>query len=177
MAAPHSPAMTGRVARIVLACVMGAGTLVAAARLGAQSLWIDEAITLVPVTGARDAADLVTRVRAIDTQPPASHELLYALRDLLPHGEFGWRLPSLLAVEAGVLLLALVGGRLYGPAGLLFTGLCAQASPFLLFYAMEARNYALWFLAVAAAAYSMTGCLQAIAARSPGRIVVLWTLA
>jgi len=169
--------MTSRFARIALACIMGAGTFIIGARLGAQSLWIDEAITLVPVTEARDAADLVTRVRAIDTQPPASHALLYALRELLPRGEFGWRLPSLLAVEVGVLLLALVGGRLYGPAGLLFTGLCAQVSPFLLFYAMEARNYALWFLAVAAAAWSMTGCLQAIGARSPGRTVAFWTVA
>jgi mannosyltransferase len=156
---------------------MAAATLVIGARLRAQSLWIDEAITLVPVTQARDVTDLVTRVRAIDTQPPASHALLYALRARLPRDEFGWRLPSLLAVEAGVLLLALLGGRLYGPTGLFFTGLGAQLSPFLLFYAMEARNYALWFFAIAAAAWAMTGCLQAILARSPWSVAVPWGVA
>ena len=168
--------MTRRSAAAGLVLVLAAGGLVTALRLGAQSFWIDEAITLVPVTQARDAADLLARVRTIDTQPPASHALLYSLRRLLPHDEFGWRLPSFLAVEAGVLLLALLGGRLYGAAGLFWTGLGAQISPYLLFYAMEARNYALWFLALALAAYAMTRCLQAIAARDPVPSVATWAV-
>ncbi|HET8947808.1 MAG TPA: hypothetical protein VFQ07_12570 [Candidatus Polarisedimenticolia bacterium] len=173
--------MTRRGAAFGLAFVLAAGTLVTGARLGAQSFWIDEAITLVPVTQAQNTADLVARVRVIDTQPPASHAVLFFLRGLLPHDEFGWRLPSLLAVEAGVLLLALLGGRLFGAAGLFWTGLCAQISPYLLFYAMEARNYALWFLAVALAGYAMTRCLQAIAAgRPPAEVAIaaaLWAAA
>jgi uncharacterized membrane protein len=168
--------MTARGARAGLILALAGGALVAAARLGSQSLWIDEAITLVPVTSANDAADLLVRVRTLDTQPPASHALLFALRPVLPANEFGWRLPSLLAVEAGVLLLALLGGRLFGPSGVLWTGVCAQVSPYLLFYAMEARNYALWFFAVAAAAYAMTRFVQAIGAGAPARAVALWAI-
>jgi hypothetical protein len=169
--------MTRRGAVVGLALVLTAGTLLAGARLSSQSFWIDEAITLVPVTQAQDAADLVARVRAIDTQPPASHAALFFLRGVLPHDEFGWRLPSLLAVEAGVLLLALLGGRLFGAAGLFWTGLCAQISPYLLFYAMEARNYALWFFAVALGAYAMTRCLEAIASRRPAADAAVWAAA
>jgi len=162
---------------LLLAVVLAAAGTLVAARLGAQSLWIDEAITLVPVTAADGPADLVARVRRLDSQPPASHLLLYALRDLLPQDEVGWRLPSLLAAEIGILLLALTSGRLLGPFGLLAAGVCAQASPYLLFYAMEARNYALWFLAVAASTYALTRCLEAIAAHRPAREVAPWAAA
>jgi len=173
----RTPRLSRRVALAVLLAALGAATLLAGSRLRAQSLWIDEAITLVPVTAAGGPADLITRVRRLDTQPPASHLLLYAVRDLLPRDEIGWRLPSLLAAEAGILMLALLAGRLLGPAGLLAAGLCAQVSPYLLFYATEARNYALWFLAVAAAAYAMTRCLEAIAARRPPGAIAGWAAA
>ena len=174
---PGTPRPSHSTALAVLLAALGAATLLAGSRLRAQSLWIDEAITLVPVTAAEGPADLITRVRRIDTQPPASHLLLYAVRDLLPRDEVGWRLPSLLAAEAGILMLALLAGRLLGAAGLLAAGLCAQASPYLLFYATEARNYALWFLAVATAAYAMTRCLQAIAAHRPPGAIAGWAAA
>ena len=166
--------MTRTRALLFLAMVLAAAGTLIATRLSSQSLWIDEAITLVPVTSAEGPADLVARVRRLDTQPPASHLLLYGLRDLLPRDEFGWRLPSLVAAEIGILLLALTAGRLLGPGGLLAAGLGAQVSPYLLFYAMEARNYALWLLAIAAAAYAMTRCLESIAAARPSREVAGW---
>lgn len=166
-----------RAALALLLAALAAASVLIGARLGAQSLWIDEAITLVPVTVAEGTADLIARVRRLDTQPPASHLLLYGVRDLLPRDEIGWRLPSLLAAEAGILLLALLAGRLLGPAGLLATGLCAQASPYLLFYATEARNYALWFFAIAAAAYAMTRAIEAIAARRPPGAIAFWAAA
>lgn len=143
------------------ALILLAGGLLILSRLASQSLWVDEGLTVIAVRDAAGVHDLLDRVRALDTQPPASHLVLYALRGLLPGGELGWRLPSLLLAEAAIALLGLAAARRFGwPIALLATG-AAQASPFVAFYAMEARGYALWLLACCAALYAMTRWLAA----------------
>ena len=110
--------MTGdlpaRRAHLLLAAIVGAGTVLIGSRLGTQSLWMDEGFTVIPVVEASGVPDLLARVGAEDTQPPASHLLLYALRAVLPPGERGWRLPALLAFEIGVLLVHATVARLWG---------------------------------------------------------------
>jgi uncharacterized membrane protein len=154
-------ASSSRPRAAVLALILLAGSLLILPRLAAQSLWVDEGLTVIAVVDAAGVHDLFERVSALDTQPPASHLLLYALRGLLPGDEFGWRLPSLLLTEAAIALLALAVVRRFGwPIALLAAG-AAQVSPFVVFYAMEARGYALWLLACCAALYAMTRWLEA----------------
>jgi len=114
---------------------------------------MDEGYTVIPVVQARGVSDLVSLVRRFDTQPPGSHVVLLLLRRVLPATDFGFRLPSLLAAEAGLLLLYGGLSRIWGSAAALLAVALAQFSPFLGFYAMEARNYALWFLCVAASLF------------------------
>jgi hypothetical protein len=123
-----------------------AGALLLLSRLGTQSLWGDEAFTLVPVTRAHDLHDLLSRVRSLDTQPPGAHLVIYALRPFLSPNETGFRLPSLLEAALASGLIAVLAYRLAGPVAAVVGAAASIFSPFLAFYAMEARNYALWLL-------------------------------
>ena len=148
---------------LVLAILLAAGSALLFLHLGRDSVWTDEAMTILPVLEARGAADLVQRVRVADTQPPASHLLLYALRGLLPRGETGWRLPSLAAVEAGLVFLFFAARRVFSRTTAAIAVAAAQFSPFLAAYAMEARNYGLWFLLIAASYWALAGWVAAAA--------------
>jgi 4-amino-4-deoxy-L-arabinose transferase-like glycosyltransferase len=150
-------------ARLWLALILLAGAALILPRLGSQSLWVDEGITVLPVLEAHDVVDLVRRVHNRDSQPPASHLVLYALRDFLPRTDFGWRLPSFFLVEAGIALLFGAVARRWGPQAGLLAAACSQVSPFLAFYAMEARNYALWLFAAAAGLYAIVRWAAALA--------------
>jgi len=156
-----SPPRAPRRQAALLALVLIGGGLLMLPRLGAQSLWVDEGLTVIAVSGAQSVPDLVDRVRTLDTQPPASHLVLYALRGLVPRDEFGWRLSSFLLCEAAIVLLWLAATRLFGPTVAILAAVAAQFSPFLAFYAMEARGYALWLMACCGALYAMQRWLEA----------------
>jgi uncharacterized membrane protein len=144
-----------------LALILIGGGLLILPRLGAQSLWVDEGLTILAVTDATNVHDLFDRVRAVDTQPPASHLVLYAARNLVPHSEFGWRLPSFFLSEAAIVLLWLAVARRFGSALATAAAAAAQISPFVAFYAMEARGYALWLFACCGALYAMQRWIEA----------------
>jgi hypothetical protein len=144
-----------RSATLASAAVVLAGALLLLSCLSSQSLWGDEAITLVPVTTAQSVPDLFHRVQALDTQPPGAHLVIYALSPLLPADESGWRFPSLLEAALAAGLLAALAYRLAGPSAAVVAAAVSIASPFLAFYAMEARNYALWLLASLAAVFAL----------------------
>src|SRR6266404_6057678 len=92
--------LESRVVPIALVVLLGVALMLPG--LGSQSLWLDEGLTVGPAVTATSATDLLARVRAVDTQPPASHFLLWALCTYLPHTEFFYRLPSFVAVELGI---------------------------------------------------------------------------
>jgi hypothetical protein len=142
-------------AALAAAAVILAGALLLLSRLGAQSLWGDEAFTLVPVTTAHGVPDLFHQVRVLDTQPPGAHLVIYALRPLLPADESGWRFPSLLEGALAAGLIAALAYRLAGPLASVVAAAASIASPFLAFYAMEARNYALWLLVSLVAVFAL----------------------
>jgi len=145
-----------------IAAIILLGTVLLATRLGAQSLWIDESLTITPAVTATSLADLVRRVRMLDTQPPASHLVLYALSDHVPRNEFYYRLPSLVALEVGLVMFYLFVRRLWGPSLALLATALAQLSPFLAFYGAEARNYSLWFMLIATSAFAAVRWVDAV---------------
>jgi uncharacterized membrane protein len=131
-----------------LAAILVTGAALHLPFLGASSLWLDEALTVLPAVRAEGVRSLVDLVRALDTQPPASHLILYLLRDVLPAGEIGWRLPNFVALQAGLVFLYLLARRAWDTRTALVAVAIAEVSPYLAFYGGEARNYGLWFLAV-----------------------------
>lgn len=142
-----------------------------------QSLWLDEALTLGPALSASSMDDLVIRVRAVDTQPPASHAVLYALRGVLPQTDFFVRLPSFVAIQTGLVLLYLTIGSLWGWRTAVVTVAIAEVSPFLAFYGAEARNYGMWFASACGSFLVLARWYEAIAHRRRGAALgwaVVW---
>ena len=162
--------------RWLVAGILALATVVVVPRLGSQSLWTDEAFTILPALEARGLGDLPARVLARDTHPPLSHAVLYLTRGVLPQTEVGWRLPSFVFVELGLLFLYAAVARAWNRRIALAALVVGQVSPYLLFYAMEARNYALWFLTITASLYCMVRCAESLRTEGPGRTTWTWAL-
>ncbi len=153
--APLSPA-------VVLAVVAGvtvAGAVLRGIRLGRQSFWYDEAVS---VERARDSVlSLVTGARRDLGNPPLYYVLLRIWTGIFGAGDSAARSLSVVFGVASVPLLFLVARRLVSQrAALAATALLALA-PVHVYFAQEARGYALvTFLCLA----SFASLLRALAA-------------
>jgi mannosyltransferase len=133
--------------RVVVALVALAAVL-RLATLGQQSYWYDEAVTVHLVHDS--FAGMLHRIPQSESTPPLYYVLAWVWARIAGTGEVGLRSLSALAGIATVPLLYLAGRRLAGQvAGLIAAGLAA-VSPFLIWYAQEARAYALVVLLCAA---------------------------
>ena len=109
-------------------------------RIEYQSYWHDEGNSLHL---AGEPAGVIIRSAAADIHPPAYYLTLRLWRAGLGETEFALRSLSALA---GVVLVALVyrlGRQFYGPTAALAAAALAASHPFLIYYAQEARMYAL----------------------------------
>ena len=118
-------------------------------RLGDQSLWVDEAMSVV--FAARPLPELFHLLVTDDIHPPLYPVLLHYWMLIAGNSEFAVRLPSVLF---GILLIPLIyvtGRRLESIAGLkerlpvslvgLVGAVIATTSAFYIGYSQEARNY------------------------------------
>jgi hypothetical protein len=136
-----------RYALLAVAIVWLGASLLRFATLGRQSLWIDEAYSWTAAsraTAARLMADDETTVDRV--HPPTYYFLLRQTLKVLPETEFGVRALSAACSAAALGLLALFAWRWFGPLAALVTTLLAAISGFELFFAQEARMYALFAL-------------------------------
>ena len=141
-------------------------------RLGAQSLWYDEAVTAQ--VASRGVAEL-TRWTAEDIQPPLYYYVEAAWTRLGGRGEWALRFPSLFA---GVLIVPamwtlarrLFGHDLAGRIAALAAAALATLSPLYIYYSQEARMYAQLTLLGILTGYAL---LRAMTARQ-SRSEVLW---
>ncbi len=133
-----------------LALLVGLLLLAAGLRfhgLGAQSLWNDEGASHAMT--ARPLGAIVSNAAA-DIHPPGYYLLLKGWTALLGESELALRLPSAFASLLTVALTAALGRRLFGrPAGAL-AALLLALNTFAVYYAQEARMYALLGLWAAA---------------------------
>jgi mannosyltransferase len=107
--------------------------------LGRQSLWLDEAFS---VYVAR--ADLESILRAkLDLHPPFYLLLLHAWMAVVGQSEFAVRLLSLVFDVGTVGLVYVLGHRVFSPAVGLLAAFLLALSPFHVYFAQEARAYAL----------------------------------
>ena len=118
-------------------------------RLGAQSLWYDEGVAYTHST--RTLPELISHLQT-NVHVPAYFTLLGWWRELTGASEFALRMPSALFSIISVAWAYALGARLFHPiAGLTASALVAFNS-FSIYYAQEARMYA---LLTAIAAFSM----------------------
>jgi 4-amino-4-deoxy-L-arabinose transferase-like glycosyltransferase len=109
-------------------------------RLAGQSFWSDEGNS---VALARAGLGEIAARTALDIHPPLYYWLLHAWMRVVGDSEVAVRC---LSAAAGVLLVAVVyrlGKRLLDPWAGLLAAVIAAVSPFQVYYAQEARMYAL----------------------------------
>lgn len=112
-------------------------------RLGAQSLWVDEVFTWYSAeVGAKlRLAHLLENVHG-----PLYSIAVHASTALFGDREWALRLPSALAGIAAVPAIGVLAHRWLGRPSAIWAAWLAAFSPFLVWYAQEARNYSFLIL-------------------------------
>lgn len=130
--------------RIACRCVLLILILLAFAlrfyRLSAQSFWNDEGNS---ARIAERPLKLIWEGAAADIHPPGYYLLLHYWRALCGHSEFSLRSFSALAGVLTVVFTFLLGRRLFNERVGTMAALVGAVSPFAIYYAQEARMYAL----------------------------------
>ena len=137
-------------------------TVTCLARLGAQPLSWDEAVTAN--AAARPYPALWHLLRHTDAPLGAYYAIMHAWMLVRPASvpvEPWLRLPSALAAAAAVVLTAVLAARLWGPMTALISGCVLAVNPLFVFYAHDARPYA---LAVLLAVASTLALVEVVAA-------------
>ncbi|MCS7285815.1 MAG: glycosyltransferase family 39 protein [Anaerolineae bacterium] len=127
-------------ARLIILLMICGGFLLRLYRLGAQSLWYDETVSLLL---AHKSLPALTAHTARDIHPPLYYYLLHFWIRLAGDSEF---CAAFLSLWFGVLLLALIFGlsrRLLGEEVAYIACFLAAISPYQLWYSQEVRMYTL----------------------------------
>lgn len=127
-------------------------------QLGAQSLWNDEGNSYVQ---AGRAFDDIAAHAARDIHPPLYYWLLKVWTALAGTTEFGLRALSVFASVLTTAFAVAAGRRLLGQGVAVAAGLFAALNSFSVYYAQEARMYALLALWATAALWCFAGLLRA----------------
>ena len=118
--------------------------------ISADSLWTDELGTYW-VANTQSVGECAARAVSTQGQSPFYFLIVRSMLSFLPHGEFSLRLLSLLASTVTTLLVCLITRRMFGGwAAPVMAGVVTAMEPTLIYYAQEARPYALGMLFCAA---------------------------
>lgn len=134
-------------------------------RLDAQALWWDESLSVYRAT--RDLATilantiLIQNVVTTDLQPPLYFLILHALVPLFGISEFALRFLSVAATVGTVPLIHVLAKRWFDSRVAIIAAFLAALSPFYVWYAQEARPYALVLFFSTLAIYALTRALDA----------------
>lgn len=173
MSDPRAATPLARRALLVALAVVAAALALRVSGHLMQSLWIDEAVS--SAQSSLPPGDMLAAVAA-DNYPPLHNIVLAVMIALFGDGELALRLPSVLFGVLTVIAVGRLARDLYGQrAGLAAMGLVAL-SPIAIYYAQEARPYALFALL----AVLSTGALTRAALRPwrswrPGLAWAGWT--
>lgn len=152
--------MNARAQRLILLALVAVVLLAFGVRihlLGAQSFWNDEGNSYVQAT--RDLATIAENA-ARDIHPPLYYWLLAFWRLIGGESEFALRLLSALAGTITVAAVFAAARRLFSPTSALFAALLTALNSFSVYYAQEARMYALLALWGALSLWALIALLQ-----------------
>lgn len=125
--------------------------------LGTQSLWNDEGNAYVQAT--RNFADIASNA-ARDIHPPGYYWLLAIWRGLAGESEIALRSLSTFASILSIAFTFALGKRLINPVAGLAAALLVALNSFSIYYAQEARMYALLALCGAAGIWALVGLVN-----------------
>lgn len=121
-------------------------------RLGHQSLWVDEAASW----GMAYIGQALTADRLLENiHGPLFGFVLHAWGNVAGDSEWALRMPSAIAGIATVPAAAAVAGRWLGRRVATWSAWLVAASPFLVWYGQEARNYSLVVLCACLGAWAL----------------------
>lgn len=133
----------------ILLLLVLAGAVLRLYRLGAQSYWVDELLTIgaAEVGGRLGAREFFTNIQG------PFHALIVHLVSRASTSEFALRVPSALAGVAAIPALYHLGKELFDRRVGCVAALLATVSPFAVWYSQEVRSYSLLMLLSAASTY------------------------
>jgi hypothetical protein len=109
-----------------------------------RGIWLDEATSIQQAEMPLN--HMLEILRTTDVHPPLHHLVLWVTVRLLGTGELAVRLPSLIAATALVPLLFIVARELYDRRAGYAAAALGAVAPFAVWYAQEARMYALFMV-------------------------------
>jgi len=112
--------------------------------LSSRGIWLDEATSIWQAQ--MPLGELLETLRTVDVHPPLHHLVLWVTVRVAGTGELAVRLPSLLAATALVPVLYAAGRDIYDRRAGLVAAALGTVAPFAVWYAQEARMYALFML-------------------------------
>jgi hypothetical protein len=112
--------------------------------IATRGIWLDEAISIHQAQ--MPLGDMLTNLRTTDVHPPLHHILLWGTVRLLGDGEVAVRIPSLIAATAMIPVLYAAARDIYDERAGYAAATLAAVAPFAVWYADEARMYALFML-------------------------------
>jgi O-antigen/teichoic acid export membrane protein len=130
--------------RDVLAVAALAAGGLALRLVATRGIWLDEATSIQQAE--MPLAHMLEILRTTDVHPPLHHLVLWVTVRLLGTDELAVRLPSLLAATALVPLLYVVARELYDRRAGYAAAALGAVAPFAVWYAQEARMYALFMV-------------------------------
>ena len=155
--------------RLLLAAIVVVGAAARLVTLGSQSFWFDEAQLAhevgLPFSG------LWHTIGAQETSPPLYFVVAWGWGQVFGAGEVGLRSLSALLGIATIPLLYLCGRELVSPPAGLLAAAFGAASPFLIWYSQEAREY---MLLIAVSALSLWGFARVWNGAAGRRDLGLW---
>ncbi len=155
-------------------CILLLAALVRFHNLGAQSLWNDEGNSYVQAT--RSFADIAANA-ARDIHPPGYYWLLAVWRTLTGESEFALRSLSAFASILTVAFTYAIGRRIFSPLAGLAAALFVALNTFSIYYAQEARMYALLAMWAAASMWALAGFLRMWHVGAQRAVPLRWALA
>lgn len=117
-----------------------------------QSLWLDEAIN-VNNASSLDLKSLIFNYSLSDFHPPLFHIILKIWTDFFGNSEIAVRIPSVIFGVLTVLVIYLIGKKLFEKKTALVAATLLATAPLHIYYSQEARMYALAALCASTSVY------------------------
>ncbi|MGH7801016.1 MAG: glycosyltransferase family 39 protein [Thermodesulfobacteriota bacterium] len=130
-----------RLSSMLLLFIILIGAFLRLYKLGSNSLWFDEAIS---VWFANESlGNILIKQTSGDVHPPLYYTLLSLWVSVFGNGEFEVRLLSVIFGILSIPLLYLIVKNLFGNLPALISALILATSPFHIYYSQEARMYSI----------------------------------
>ncbi len=142
-------------------------------RLEAKSLWTDEGLSVyrarLPLPDALTNQIVIQDVVTTDTHPPFYFVLLHLWRRLAGETEFALRWLSVFMGTLAIPLLYVTGRRIASRGAGVWAAIAGVLSPFVVWYAQDARMYTLLMVEVLLSTYLLLRWIEAAQNGPPAR--------